>query len=98
MKLYIGGFRHIQGLTIAKNDTQAKNNITDKLNLKALPVEVEEIDMVDEFKINVFNPKDLPTTGKANKFTVTELWTREEDGSVTCKLLNIKPFEEPNKK
>lgn len=44
-KLYMGGFRHIQGVVIAKDKAEAEALLYDKLNLGSLPCELEEIEL-----------------------------------------------------
>ena len=44
-KLYMGGFRDIQGIVIAENEAEAVGKLYEKLNLGSLPCELEEIEL-----------------------------------------------------
>ena len=46
-KLYMGGFRHIQGTVIAESEEEATVKLYEKLNLGSLPCELEEIELPD---------------------------------------------------
>jgi len=43
-KLYMGGFRGIQGVVIAEDKKGAEKLLYEKLNLGSLPCELEEIE------------------------------------------------------
>lgn len=42
-KLYIGGYRHIQGVTVAKDDAEAERKLREELRLGSLPCEFSEV-------------------------------------------------------
>lgn len=46
-KLYMGGFRHIQGVVIAEDKEEAEAKLYKDLNLGSLPCELEEIELPD---------------------------------------------------
>ena len=43
-KLYMGGYRGIQGVVIAESKEEAEAELYDRLNLGSLPCELEEIE------------------------------------------------------
>jgi len=43
-KLYMGGFRDIQGIVIAEDKKEAEAKLYEKLSLGSLPCELEEIE------------------------------------------------------
>ena len=46
-KLYMGGFRGIQGVVIAVDPAEAEVKLYEKLSLGSLPCELEEIELPD---------------------------------------------------
>ena len=44
-KLYMGGYRGIQGVVIAVGEGEAEKLLHEKLNLGSLPCELEEIEL-----------------------------------------------------
>lgn len=49
-KLYMGGYRDIVGVTIAKNEAEAEVKLREELRLNSLPCEAKEVDL-GEFAI-----------------------------------------------
>jgi hypothetical protein len=43
-KLYMGGFRNIQGVVIAEDKEEAEAKLYDRLSLGSLPCELEEVE------------------------------------------------------
>jgi L-lactate utilization protein LutB len=67
-KLYIGGYRHIQGVTVAKDDTEAEVKLREELRLGSLPCEFSEVDL-GEYAIVLKDeqPKKEVTIDKSKK-------------------------------
>jgi len=67
-KLYMGGFRHIQGVVIAESKEEAEAKLYEKLNLGSLPCELEEIELPDyEIVLKGKAPKPVVNITKPKK-------------------------------
>ena len=64
-KLYMGGFRGVQGVVIAESKEEAEKLLYKKLNLGSLPCELEEIELPDhEIVLRGTAPKTAINTAK----------------------------------
>jgi len=51
-KLYMGGFRGIQGVVIAESKEEAEAKLYEKLSLGSLPCELKEIELPDHIIVS----------------------------------------------
>jgi len=68
-KLYMGGFRQIQGVVIAESKEEAEAKLYEKLSLGSLPCELEEIELPD----HVIVLKEYMENVKTSPIEVDEL-------------------------
>lgn len=76
-KLYMGGYRYLQGVVIAKDREEAEVKLREKLNLGSLPCEFEEVELNDHaivLKDGVINVSECDVK-KIKEFTEKSIAT-----------------------
>ena len=71
MKLYHGGFGDYQEYVVAENEADAIAKVGIKINAPFLPITVEEISVVDGFKIQIANTTFAENVIEAEEVEIT---------------------------